>query len=185
MSVPAAWLRCSGSVCERCVCVSGGGDHSQQGGSWDPPETWAHDPEIMRSEAPKQQAWNQTPLPPPSSLSTVTALCSVRSQAMRSVRGQPGEEINVIYIPGTPILFLHLPTTTTTILPFTAQSWYFPPDIDLYFKTTTEPHVPSLSWHKRFVEMGPDIADNWQSPALTPPRPAAHLPHTQLSHPNI
>lgn len=25
MSVPAAWLRCSGSVCERCVCVSGGG----------------------------------------------------------------------------------------------------------------------------------------------------------------
>lgn len=47
----------------------------------------------------------------------------------------------------------------------------FTPDIDLYFKTTTEPHVPSLSWHKRFVEMGSDIADNWQSPAPRPPPP--------------
>ena len=41
--------------CVGDACASGV-DNSRQGGSWDPPETWARDPEIMRSEAPKQQA---------------------------------------------------------------------------------------------------------------------------------
>lgn len=157
-SVSAAWLRCR--VGRVDVCVRWGV------GAVGP--LLRHEPMTLKSCASRlpnnrPSAWNQTPL------HRYHRLCYF-SQAMRSARGQPGRK-------STSFIFLvsqsfNPPTPT----PFIAQSRYFTPDIDLYFKTTTEPHVPPLSWHKRFVKMGSDIADNWWSP--TPPPP-------WLSHPYI
>lgn len=163
-----------GCVWELCVRRGGGGIIASRDAAG---PLLRREPMTLKSCAPRlpnnrPSAWNQTPLPPsaPSSL----FLTGLRQ------RGLPGDnwgrkstsfifQVPQSFNPPTPPPHHHHP-------PFTAPRRYFTPDIDLYFKTTTEPHVPPLSWHERFVEMGSDIADNWRSPAPPPPR---------LSHPYI
>lgn len=105
--------------------------------------------------------------------------CSLLFQAARSARGQAGE---------MPTSFKSYSQPPTTPLPppppsFTSPSWYFMPDIDPYFKTTTETHVPFLSWHKRFVEMGspPPQALTTSKP---PTSPCLHPPNLPTLHLN-
>lgn len=141
-SFPTDWMECSwafqtGPYCHLDFYCGGdiyasGGDHSQQGCSRVLPEMWAHDPKIMYSRAPKQLAGY---LKPDTSPRSAPSPCSQGNEVFQGTTGG-GVQHHLYYILPHILTYHHHP------LPFPALLQYLTPDINLHFKTKTEPHVP-------------------------------------------